>query len=85
MTVSLDIAAVEEILARIEPLITKAEHECLKGIVATLLAVTRLVRAHGATIVRLRRMLGVTSSEKTANVIGASGGAAKASDGEPTG
>ena len=84
MTVSLDIAAVEEILARIEPLITKAEHECLKGIVATLLAVTRLVRAHGATIVRLRRMLGVTSSEKTANVIGASGGAAKASDGEPT-
>ena len=84
MTVSLDIAAVEEILARIEPLITKADHECLKGIVATLLAVTRLVRAHGATIVRLRRMLGVRSSEKTANVVGANGRGAKASDGEPT-
>lgn len=83
MTVSLAVAALEELLARIEPLIPKADHECLKGIVATLLAVTRLVRAHGATIARLRRMLGVTSSEKTANVVGANGRAAKASDGEP--
>jgi transposase len=78
--ISLDVAEVEALLARIEPLITKADHDCLKSLVGTLIEVTRLARQHGATIARLRRMLGQTSSEKTANVVGAKGGAAKASD-----
>ena len=50
----------------------------------TLIAVTRLARQRGATIARLRRMLGQTSSEKTANVVGAKGAAAPTSDGCPT-
>jgi hypothetical protein len=82
-TLSLDVADVEALLARIEPLITKADHECLKSLVGTLLEVTRLARQRGATIARLRRMLGQTSSEKKANVVGANTAAAPASDGGP--
>jgi len=81
--ISLDVAEVEALLARIAPLITKADHECLTSLVGTLLEVTRLARQRGATIARLRRMLGQTSSEKTANVVGAKGAAAPTSDGSP--
>jgi len=81
---SLDVAQVEALLARIEPLIPKADHECLTSIVGTLIEVTRLARQRGATIARLRRMLGQTSSEKTANVVGTKGAPAPASDGGPT-
>jgi transposase len=82
--ISLDVAEVEALLARIEPLVTKADHECLEALVGTLIEVTRLARQHGATIARLRRLLGQTSSEKTANVVGANGAAATTSDGSPT-
>jgi len=82
--ISLDVAEVEALLARIEPLIAKGDYECLKSLVGTLIEVTRLARQHGARIARLRRMLGQTSSEKTANVVGANGAAATASDGGPT-
>ena len=81
--ISLDVAEVEALLARIEPLISKADHECLKSLVGTLVEVTRLVRRHGATIARLRRMLGQTSSEKTASVVGPSAAAEPPSDGAP--
>jgi transposase len=82
--ISLDVAEVEALLARIEPLVTKADHECLKSLVGTLIEVTRLARQRRATIARLRRMLGQTSSEKTANVVGAKAAAAPMSDGSPT-
>jgi transposase len=82
--ISLDVAEVEALLARIALLITKADHECLKALVCTLIEVTRLARQSGATIARLRRMLGQTSSEKTANVVGAKGAGAPTSDGSPT-
>jgi hypothetical protein len=82
--ISLDIAQVEALLARIAPLITRADHECLTSLVGTLIEVTRLARQRGATIARMRRMLGQTSSEKTANVVGAKGAAAPTSDGSPT-
>ena len=82
--ISLDVAEVEALLARIAPLITKADHECLTSLVGTLIEVTRLARQGRATIARLRRMLGQTSSEKTANVVGAKGAAAPTSDGGPT-
>jgi hypothetical protein len=83
--VSLDVAEVDAILARIEPLIAKADHERLTSIAGTLLEVTRLARQRGATIARLRRMLGQTSSEKTANVVGVKGAAGPTSDGAPPG
>ena len=82
--ISLDVAEVEALLARIAPLITKADHDSLTSLVGTLIEVTRLARQRGATIARLRRMLGQTSSEKTANVVGAKGAVAPASDGSPT-
>jgi transposase len=80
--ISLEVAEIEALVARIEPAIAKADHECLKSLLGTLIEVTRLVRQHGATIARLRRMLGQTSSEKTASVVGDSG-AAESRDGEP--
>jgi transposase len=82
--ISLDIAQVEALLARIAPLITRADHECLTSLVGTLIEVTRLARQRGATIARMRRMLGQTSSEKTVDVVGAKGAAAPTSDGRPT-
>jgi transposase len=82
--ISLDVAEVEALLARIAPLITKADHDSLTSLVGTLIEVTRLARQRGATIARLRRMLGQTSSEKKANVVGAKGAVAPASDGSPT-
>ena len=82
--ISLDVAEVEALLARIAPRITTADHECLKSLVGTLIEVTRLARQRGATIARLRRMLGQTSCEKTANVVGAKGAATPTSDGRPT-
>jgi transposase len=78
--ISLDVKDVEAILARIEPLITKTDYECLKSLVVTLLAVTRLLRQYGARVARLRRMLGLTSSEKTDNVVGTKGAAETAND-----
>lgn len=71
-TISLDIAEVDALLERIEPLITKDDHECLKSLVGTLIEVTRFLRQDRATIARLRRMLGQTSNEKTANIVGVS-------------
>src|SRR5262249_18913455 len=82
--ISLDVAQVEALLARIEPLIAKGDYECLKSLVGTLFEVTRLLRQGSATIARLRRMLGQTRNEKTANIVGANGAAASTSDGPPT-
>ena len=65
---ALDVAELDALLARVEPLIAKADHECLTSLAHTLVEVTRVARQRGATIVRLRRMLGQTSSEKTAEV-----------------
>jgi len=73
--VSLDVTEIEALLARVEPQIAKADHERLTAIASTLIEVTRLLRQRGATIARLRRMLGQMSSEKTANVVGDSGAA----------
>jgi len=81
--ISIDVKDVEALLARIEPLITKADYECLKSLVVTLLEVTRLLRQHGARIAWLRRMLGQTSSEKTANVVGTKGATETANDSSP--
>ena len=79
--VSLDVAELEAILERIAPVIAKPDHEHLTSLVRTLVEVTRLARERGATIARLRRMLGQTSSEKTANVVGG-GSATTESTGE---
>jgi transposase len=67
--VVLDVAEIHAILARIEAVISTEDHARLASVVGTLVEVTRLVRERGATISRLRRMLGQASSERTADVI----------------
>jgi len=82
---ALDVAELDALLARVEPLITKVDHDCLTSLAHTLVEVSRVARQQGATIARLRRMLGQMSSEKTANVVGAKGATTEAASaqGEP--
>jgi hypothetical protein len=68
--VEVDIAAVEATLLRIEPQVSGADFELLKRLVATLTFVMRFLHAQRSTIARLRRFLGLQSSEKTAEVLG---------------
>jgi hypothetical protein len=72
---TLDVAEIEALLERIAPQITEDDHARLEALVRTLLAVDRLARQRGATLARLRSMLGQRSSEKTADVVGAVAGA----------
>ena len=48
--ISLDVAEVQALLARIAPLITKADHECLTSLVGTLLEVLPLTLPDGLEI-----------------------------------
>jgi transposase len=83
-TLSLDVAELDALLERIQPVISAEDHARLAAVVSTLIEVTYLSRQRGATIARLRRMLGQTSSEKTANVVGAEGAATSTGDPAPT-
>lgn len=69
--VSLDLSELDAILERIAPVIAQDDLRQLMSLLHTLVEVTRLARERGATLVRLRRMLGQVSSEKTAKVAGA--------------
>jgi transposase len=68
--VEVDLAAVQAVLARSEGLLPKPDYELLKAVVETHLALTRLVRERGTTIARLRRLVGMPQSERTADVLG---------------
>lgn len=57
-------------LSRIERQVGGADFELFKRLVSTLSFVMSLVRAQRATIARLRRFFGFTSSEKTAAIVG---------------
>ena len=61
------------LLERVEALIPREDMELLKGFVETLVMLTRLIRKRGSTIARLRRLLGFRSSEKTAEILSATG------------
>ena len=69
--------ALEGLLARTETRLDPEDHALVKRLVESLDNVTRLVRERGTTIARLRRLFGLASSEKTADVLskpGAGGG-----------
>jgi transposase len=83
-TLSLDVTELDALLDRIKSAISAEDHAHLTALVHTVIEVTRLLRQRGATIARLRRMLGQTSSEKTANVVGTEGAAASTGDAAPT-
>ena len=65
-----DVASLEQLLVRIAPLIAPADLTLIEKLVRTLLGLVRLVREHGTTIARLRRLVGMAGSEKTRAVLG---------------
>lgn len=81
-----EVAALEGLLARIAPLLDPAEQVMVQKLVSTLLTLIRLVRTRGTTIARLRRLVGMSSSEKTAVVLGRERGhdESAAGDGGPS-
>jgi hypothetical protein len=72
--VEIDLKAVEQLLSQMKALLPQDDFERLKGLVdtlvATLLLVTKLVRERGTTIARLRRLFGLSGSEKLADIVG---------------
>ena len=80
--VEIEMAAVEGMVERAKGLLAKEDHELLTGLVDTLLTLVGLVRKGRTTIARLRRLVGMVSTEKTAEVFGKlSEGEAGAADG----
>ncbi len=80
--VEIEMAAVEAMVERAKGLLAKEDHELLTGLVDTLLSLVGLVRKGRTTIARLRRLVGMVSTEKTAEVFGKlSEGKAGAADG----
>ena len=67
--VDIDAKQVRETLDRISSKIDKEDFELLNKVLGTLMFLTRLLRAKQATVARLRRYLGIKSSEKTQGVI----------------
>lgn len=68
--VTVDLAQIRAVLERIKPELSEADHRLLCSETDVLEMVTRELRKRGATIARLRSMLGQRSSEKTADVVG---------------
>jgi len=67
---AIDVASLECLLARIRLLLDATDYALIERLLASLLSLTRLVRERGTTIARLRRLVGMSSSEKTADVLG---------------
>lgn len=66
----IDVPSLERLLARIELRLDPADYALIQKIVTTLLGLTRLVRERGTTIAQLRRLVGLSTTEKTAQVLG---------------
>ena len=67
--VRIDIKAVRALLDRIQGSVAAEDYLQLEALVETLIEVTRMAHQNGATIRRLRRVLGQPNSEKTADVV----------------
>jgi transposase len=70
--VDVDLKAIEGVLERAQPLLLPEDFGLIRGLVDTLVRVTKLVRARGSTIARLRRLFGLSGSEKTRDIVGPS-------------
>jgi len=68
--VDVDLKVIEGVLERAQPLLLAEDFDIIKGVVDTLVQVTKLVRKRGSTIARLRRLFGLSGSEKTRDVVG---------------
>ena len=70
--VDVDVKAIERMLERARSLLLPEDLELIKGLADTLARVTKLLRKRGSTIARLRRLFGLSGSEKTRDVVGPS-------------
>ena len=68
--ITIDLAQVRALLERIQPELSEADYRLLCSAADVLEMVTRELRKRGATIARMRSMLGQRSSEKTADIVG---------------
>ena len=64
---------IDELLGRTKACLSADDQRLVEQLVESLVSLTALVRQRGTTIARLRRFIGMTSSERTANVLGQSG------------
>src|SRR5438477_5919803 len=67
--VDIDLAEVQELLARTKDRLPPEDYDKWHSLVETLLTLMKLVQERGTTIARLRRLFGLASSEKTADVL----------------
>jgi len=65
----IDVASLERLLARIAPLLDPADYRPLEKLVRTFLGLIGQIRKQGTTIARLRRLVGMSGSEKTRVVL----------------
>jgi transposase len=68
--VDIDRKAVEEMLERAKAALDPSDFELIKGLVDGYAQLMALVLKRGTTIARLRRLFGLSGSEKLANVVG---------------
>ena len=68
--IDIKIADVQQMLERIKAQISAEDHRLLASLVQTLLLVFSLLRQKTATIARLRRLFGISSTEKTSSIFG---------------
>ncbi len=69
VVVDVDLDVVDQVLERARAALPPEDHECLKGLVGTLHELLKLVRQRGTTIAALRRLFGLSSSEKMNDVL----------------
>lgn len=67
--VEIDLAEVQELLARTRERLSAEDYDKWHSLVETILTLRKLVQERGTTIARLRWLFGLTSSEKTADVL----------------
>lgn len=68
--VEIEMAALQAMVERAKGRLPPDDYELLEGLVQTLLTLVELVRKGRTTIARLRRLIGIRSTEKTAKVLG---------------
>jgi hypothetical protein len=75
--------ALQGVLARAEQALAPEDFELIAGLCDTLYDLQTLLRQKGSTIARLRRMFGLSSSEKTAEVLAGNGASPNRADADP--
>src|SRR6266508_2190938 len=81
--IDIDMTEVQELLARTKDRLPAEDYDKWHSLVETILTLMKLVQERGTAIARLRRLFGLASSEKTADVLEKIGRSATAADAKP--